>query len=133
MIPILGPIISGLFGIGKQIVQNKAEKAQATHEREVAIIKGDQQWDQIQAQNSGESWKDEYLTIIVTAPFVAMFLAAVFNDMEMVSRIEEAFIIIQTKIPEPYWTLLYVAFAASFGVKGVVKGVQTYIDGKKHG
>lgn len=131
MIPLLGPIINGIFGIGKQVIQNKAEKAQAKHEREVAVIKGDQQWDQIQAQNSNESWKDEYLTIIITAPFIAMFLAAVFNNMEMVNRIRDAFIIIQDYIPEPYWMLLYVAFAASFGVKGIVKGVQTYIDGKK--
>jgi len=131
MIPFIGPLISGIFGIGERLIKNKAEKAQAKHEREVAVIKGDQEWDQIQATNSGESWKDEYLTIIITAPFVAMFLAAVCNNMEMVDRIRDAFVIIQTNIPEQYWTLLFVAFAASFGVKGIVKGVQTYIDGKK--
>jgi len=131
MLPILGPVISGLFDIGKQYLGNKAEKAQAKHEQEVAVIKGDQQWDQIQAQNSGDSWKDEFLTVVITSPFVAMFIASVFGDMDMVERLSDAFIILQTNVPEQYWTLLYVAFAASFGVKGVLKGVKTYKDGKK--
>jgi|TARA_R110000824_G_scaffold4045_8_gene19258 hypothetical protein len=131
MIPFIGPIISGIFGVGKQYLSNKAEKAQAKHEQEVAVIKGDQEWDQIQAANSRESWKDEFLTIVITSPFVAMFIASVFGDMGMVERISDSFIILQTNVPEQYWTLLYVAFAASFGVKGVIKGVKTYVDGKK--
>ena len=131
MLPILGPVITGLFDIGKQNLGNKAEKAQAKHEQEVAVIKGDQQWDQIQAQNSGDSWKDEFLTVVITSPFVAMFIASVFGDMDMVERLSDAFIILQTNVPEQYWTILYVAFAASFGVKGVLKGVKTYKDGKK--
>jgi hypothetical protein len=131
MIPFIGPIISGIFGVGKQYLSNKAEKAQAKHEQEVAVIKGDQEWDQIQAANSRESWKDEFLTIVITSPFIAMFIASVFGDMGMVERISDSFIILQTNVPEQYWTLLYVAFAASFGVKGVIKGVKTYVDGKK--
>ena len=128
---MLPAIVTGLFSLGKQWFQNRAEKAQAKHERDVAVIKGDQDWDAIQAENSGDSWKDEYLTVIITAPFIAMFLAAVFNEPEMVNRIRDAFIVLKEKVPEEYWTLLYVAFAASFGVKGIVKGVRTYIDGKK--
>ena len=68
---------------------------------------------------------------IVTAPFVAMFLAAVFNNTEMVQRIGEAFVILQHEVPEQYWTLLLIAFGASFGVKGIIKGAKTFVDGKK--
>jgi hypothetical protein len=124
-------IVMGLFGMGKQWFANRAAKSQAKHERDIKVIEGDQDWDKIQAKNSGDSWKDEYLTIVVTAPFIAMFIAAVFDNMEMVGRIEQAFAIIKTKIPEEYWTLLYVCFAASFGVKGIIKGVKTYRDGSK--
>jgi hypothetical protein len=131
MIPLIGPIISGLFSVGKQYLSNKAEKAQAKHERDVAVIKGDQDWDAIQAENSGDSWKDEYLTIVITAPIIVMFVAAAFGDMEVVSRLESAFIIIKTRIPEEYWTLLYVCFAASFGIKGLVRGAKTFMDGSK--
>lgn len=131
MIPILGPIVSGLFSVGKQYLANKAEKAQAKHERDVAVIKGDQSWDQIQAENSGDSWKDEYLTIVITSPFIVMFIAAAWGDMDVVNRMRDAFVIIKAQVPEEYWTLLYVAFAASFGVKGIIKGVKTYRDGSK--
>jgi len=131
MLPLLGPILGGVFDIGKQYFTNKAEKSKAKHEQELAVIKGDQKWDEIQAQNSNDSWKDEYLTIIVTAPFVAMFLAAVFNNTEMVQRIGEAFVILQHEVPEQYWTLLLIAFGASFGVKGIIKGAKTFVDGKK--
>ena len=122
MLPLLGPLVSGVFDIGKQYFANKAEKSKAKH---------DQTWDEIQARNSNDSWKDEYLTIVITSPFIAMFLAAVFDNREMVDRLGEAFVILQSEVPEQYWTLLIIAFGASFGVKGVIKGTKTFIDGKK--
>jgi hypothetical protein len=131
MLPLLGPLVSGVFDIGKQYFANKAEKSKAKHEQELAVIKGDQTWDEIQARNSNDSWKDEYLTIVITSPFIAMFLAAVLDNREMVNRIGEAFVILQSEVPEQYWTLLIIAFGASFGVKGVIKGTKTFIDGKK--
>lgn len=131
MIPLLGPIVSGIFSVGKQYLSNKAEKAQAKHERDVAVIKGDQSWDQIQAENSGDSWKDEYLTVVITAPMIVMFIAASFGNMEVVAQLEQAFIVVKTKVPEEYWTLMYVCFAASFGIKGLVRGAKTFMDGSK--
>ena len=131
MLPLLGPLVSGVFDIGKQYFTNKAEKSKAKHEQEIAVIRGDQKWDEIQARNSGDSWKDEYLTVVITSPFIAMFLAAVLDDRAMVQRIGEAFIILQSEVPDQYWSLLIIAFGASFGVKGVIKGAKTFIDGKK--
>ena len=49
----------------------------------------------------------------------------------MVNRIGEAFIILKSEVPQEYWTLLLIAFSASFGIKGIVKGAKTFIDGKK--
>ena len=108
MLPLLGPLVSGVFDIGKQYFANKAEKSKAKHEQELAVIKGDQTWDEIQARNSNDSWKDEYLTIVITSPFIAMFLAAVLDNREMVDRIGEAFVILQSEVPEQYWTLLII-------------------------
>jgi len=120
MIPFIGPLISGIFGIGKQYMTNKAEKTQAKHEREITVIKGDQVWDEIQANNSNNSWKDEYLTIILTLPFVAMFLAVVFGAEEMVARFKIAFTVLDQDVPDEYWYLLSVVVAASFGVKKII-------------
>ena len=120
MIPFIGPLISGLFGIGKQYMSDKAEVKAAKHERELTTIKGDQAWDEIQANNSNNSWKDEYLTIILTLPFVAMFLAVVFGATEMVLRFKQAFQVLDQDVPDEYWYLLSVVVAASFGVKKVI-------------
>ena len=120
MIPFIGPLISGLFGIGKQYMSDKAEVKAAKHERELTTIKGDQAWDEIQANNSNNSWKDEYLTIILTLPFVAMFLAVVFGAEEMVLRFQQAFMVLDKDVPDEYWYLLSVVVAASFGVKKVI-------------
>lgn len=119
MIPFIGPLISGIFGIGKQYLSNKAEVKQAKHERELTTIQGDQRWEEIQAENQGTSWKDEYGLIVITSPFVAMFLAAVFNEPDMVLRISEAFIVLKTNVPDEYWYLMGVAFASTFAIKGV--------------
>ena len=126
MIPFIGPLISGIFGVGKQYLSNKAEKSKAKHDQEIAVINGDQTWDQIQAKNSGDSWKDEFLT-----PFIVMFTAAAFGDIDTVNNIALAFKVIQTKVPQDYWSLLLIAFGASFGVKGIIKGARTFMDGKK--
>ena len=48
MLPLLGPLIGGAFDIGKQYFANKAEKSKAKHEQEIAVIRGEQNWDEIQ-------------------------------------------------------------------------------------
>ena len=98
MLPLLGPLVSGLFDVGKSFLKNKAEEKQAIHDRKITQIKQEGNWDEIQAQNSNNSWKDEYLTIILTLPFVAMFLAVIFEADEMVIRFKGLPIFLETDI-----------------------------------
>jgi hypothetical protein len=120
MLPILGSVVSGLFDVGKTFLKNKAEEKQAIHDRKITQIKQDGNWDEIQASNSNNSWKDEYLTIILTLPFVAMFLAVIFEADEMVIRFKQAFMVLDEDVPDEYWYLLSVVVAASFGVKKII-------------
>jgi|TARA_R110000824_G_scaffold40855_6_gene122063 hypothetical protein len=120
MLPFLGPIVNGIFSVGKTYLNNKAEEKKAIHDRKITQIKQDGNWDEIQARNSNNSWKDEYLTIILTLPFVAMFLAVVFEADEMVMRFKLAFKVLDEDVPDEYWYLLSVVVAASFGVKKVI-------------
>jgi len=124
MIPFIGPLISGIFGIGKSYMEERKEVKAAEHKQKITRIESDANWDVTQAQNSGNSWKDEYLTIILTSPFVAMFLAAVLDAPQMVVRIKDAFIVLKTDVPDEYWLLLSVVVAASFGMKKVVDIIQ---------
>jgi len=120
MIPFIGPIISGVVGLGKTYMNNKAEEKQAIHKRKLTSIKQEGNWDEIQARNSNNSWKDEYLTIILTLPFVGMFLAVVFDNTEMIIRFQTAFMVLKQDVPQEYWYLLSVVVAASFGVKKII-------------
>jgi len=120
MLPILGSVVSGLFDVGKTYLKNKAEEKQAVHDRKITQIKQEGNWDEIQASNSNNSWKDEYLTIILTLPFVAMFLAVIFEADEMVIRFKQAFMVLDEDVPDEYWYLLSVVVAASFGVKKII-------------
>jgi len=124
MLPFLGPIISGLFGIGKSYMDERKEIGAAKHQRELKHITGEQEWDTLQAKNSGESWKDEYLTLIFTSPFVIMFVGVLFDVPMLIVRMKEAFNVVDQDIPDEYWYLLSVIVAASFGVKSVIKGIQ---------
>jgi len=130
MIPILGPIVTGLFSLGKSYMDERKEVKAAEHQRTLKHITGEQEWDTLQAKNSGDSWKDEYLTLIFTSPFVILFVGVLFDVPELIVRMKEAFIVIDTEVPTEYWYLLSVIVAASFGVKSVIKGIQKIRGGK---
>jgi hypothetical protein len=120
LLTLIGAVIKGAFGIGQTVLTNRAEVVQAKHDRKLSLIKGEQSWDQIQAENSKESWKDEWLTIIFTAPFVGMFVAVLWGNEAMIVRFREAFIVLDNDMPSEYWYLLSVIVAASFGVKAAM-------------
>jgi len=124
MIPFIGPLITGLFGLGKSYMDERKEIKAAKHQRELKHITGEQEWDTLQAKNSGESWKDEYLTLIFTSPFVIMFVGVLFDVPMLIDRMRDAFHVVDQDIPDEYWYLLSVIVAASFGVKSVIKGIQ---------
>ena len=116
---MLPAIVTGLFSLGQQFFKNKAEEKQAIHERKITTIKQDGNWDEIQARNSNNSWKDEYLTIVFSLPFPVIFIDVLFNGKEAAEKYEVAFKVLKDTVPAEYWYLLGIMFAASFGVKKV--------------
>jgi hypothetical protein len=44
--------------------KRKSEEKQAQHERKLETIKHEANWDNIQATNAGNSWKDEWFTVL---------------------------------------------------------------------
>ena len=130
MISLISSVVGGLIGIGKTYMEERKEVKAAEHQRTLKHITGEQEWDTLQAKNSGDSWKDEYLTLIFTSPFVILFVGVLFDVPELIVRMKEAFIVIDTEVPTEYWYLLSVIVAASFGVKSVIKGIQKIRGGK---
>ena len=117
---ILGPLgsiaSSWLEGRNEKIkASTKVKVARAEAEAIVMQKKatGEIDWDIGMAKSSGESWKDEWLTIIFTAPLVLLM----FGEQE---RVTEFFVALEN-CPQWYQYLLGTIVAASFGFRGAAK------------
>ena len=107
LIAPLTEIITGHF-------KRKAEEKQAQHERKIEVIKHEANWDNIQATNSGSSWKDEYFTILFSIPLVMAFVP------EAVDVVKQGFEVLEG-MPDWYKGFLGAAVAASFGIRTLSK------------
>ena len=99
--------------IGGRVLEwfkGKREKAQAKHERELKIIANEQTWEQSAQDNAGKSWKDEWWTIIITAPLVMAFIPS------LAPYVTEGFDAL-SDVPDWYKAFAAASVAASFGIK----------------
>ena len=106
-------LIQPLASLVSNHLKNKAEEKQAVHERKLEVIKHESNWDNIQATNSGTSWKDEWLTLLFSVPLVMAFVPSA------VPYVIEGFKALEG-MPEWYRVYLGVIMAASFGVRQLV-------------
>ena len=114
--PLVGLVSS--FVKGKQDlakVKQKAKLVTITADAEVKrkVASGEIAWDNKMADASAESWKDEYLTILVSIPLILAFVG--YEDVVM-----RGFVALEA-MPDFYKTAVGVVFAASFGVKAMTK------------
>jgi len=106
--------ISPVANLISGYLKNKAEEKQAVHERKLEVIKHESNWDNIQASNSGSSWKDEWFTLLFSVPLVMAFVP------EAVPVVQEGFRVLEG-MPEFYKAFLGAAVAASFGIRALSK------------
>jgi len=107
---LIGPIVNLAGGY----LKNKAEEKQAVHERKLEVIKHEANWDNIQASNSGTSFKDEWFTLLFSVPLVMAFIP------EMVPIVSAGFDVLEG-MPDWYKAFLGAAVAASFGIRTLAK------------
>ncbi len=113
---LLGPLMS----LGKQWLSNKAEEKQAKHEANLQRIQQESNWEDTMAKGSLASWKDEWFTVVLSVPVVAVGFGIALDDPTLLARTKEALEAL-TGLPEWYQYLLYVAVLSSFGIRGVDK------------
>ena len=116
------PIISAVAQVATTWVSGKAEAARINSEAKLATTKakaavmekvaaGELEWNQAMAEASTTSWKDEWLTILVSIPLVLAFT----GHEEVVMR---GFTALEA-MPDFYKTAVGVVFAASFGIQSI--------------
>jgi len=75
------------------------------------VAAGELDWNQTMAEASNKSWKDEWLTILVSIPLILAFTGH--HDIVM-----RGFTALEA-MPDFYKTAVGVVFAASFGIQSI--------------
>lgn len=89
MAPFIAPIISGIFSFFNKKQETKAAKQSAQAKLALKKETGDQnieltdaEWESLTAKGLEASWKDEYVTIIITSPIVGIMIGAVWSAFD---------------------------------------------------
>lgn len=108
------PIISELVGLGREWITGKQKIKAAKVEAESKVIVNSAEnladWEKIQAKNAGDSWKDEYWTVVLSIPVILCFVPF------MVEYIEAGFVALSST-PDWYQYLIGAAILSSFGIR----------------
>lgn len=119
--------VTELIGIGRDYLKGRREIKQAKVETEVAIEKAkavsavkiaenaqqaDIEWDKLMAERSDKTWRDEYITILMSIPAILAFIP--WTQDIAIKGFE-----ILSQTPEWYRYTLGVVVAAAFGFRKV--------------
>jgi len=81
---IWSAVLGTLKTLGSTWLKNKQLTSQAKAQKELQILAGDREADAASARGMAASLKDEYLTLVLSAPLIVIFYASVWGDPLMV-------------------------------------------------
>jgi len=113
---LLGPALE----LGKEFIKGKADEKKAIQERKINAIQNDADWESKMADATKNSWKDEFFSIILSLPLIAVAYSVVMDDTAIIDRVNQGFVALN-QLPEWYQYLLFIAVSASFGLKSADK------------
>ena len=119
---MLHMLIAPIAEVAKTWIGGKVEASRVKNEATLEITKaraeiarkvaaGELEWNQAMAEASANSWKDEWLTILVSIPLVLAFTGNEDVVMKGFTALEQ--------MPDFYKTAVGVVFAASFGIQSI--------------
>ena len=117
---MLQMLIGGAMDLAKDFVKGKAEEKKAIQERKLNAIQNDADWENKMADATKGSWKDEWFSLILSAPLIAVAWSVATGNDEIVERMNDAFAALNA-LPDWYQYLLFIAVSASFGLKSADK------------
>ena len=113
---LLGPALE----LGKDFLKGKAEEKKAIQQRKISAIQNDADWEAKMADSTSNSWKDEFWSIILALPIMAVVYSVAMDDTAIIARVNEGFEALN-QLPDWYQYLLFIAVSASFGLKSADK------------
>ena len=113
---LIGPAVD----LAKDFIKGKAEEKKAIQERKINAIQNDADWEAKMADATKNSWKDEFFSVILSLPLIAVAYSVAMDNPAVIERLNAAFDTLNT-LPEWYQYLLFIAVSASFGLKSADK------------
>src|SRR5210317_1598631 len=101
---LLGPALE----LGKDFLKGKAEEKKAIQERKLNAIQNDADWENKMADATKGSWKDEWFSLILSAPLIAVAWSVATGNDEIIERMNEACAALNA-LPDWYQYLLFIA------------------------
>ena len=113
---LIGPAVD----LAKDFIKGKADEKKAIQERKINAIQNDADWESKMADATKNSWKDEFFSIILSLPLIAVAYSVAIDDVTIIERVNQGFEALN-KLPDWYQYLLFIAVSASFGLKSADK------------
>ena len=117
---ILSSLVGPVTNIVGTVLKNRNEVAQAKHQAKMQVIQNSANWEEKMAEASANSWKDEWFTVLLSIPLLAIGWGIVTDDPTIIQRVSAGFQSLEN-LPDWYSYLLFLAVSASFGGRGVDK------------
>ena len=117
---MLSALIGPVAGLVTDWLAGQRAKSQAKHTAQMQVLSNTALWEAKMAEATNNSRKDEWFTILLSLPILAIIYGVVMNDADIIDRVGLAFTQLNA-LPEWYQYLLYLAVFASFGIRGADK------------
>ena len=117
---MLNLLIGPAMDLAKDFIKGKADEKKAIQERKISAIQNDADWETKMGDATKDSWKDEFWSIVLALPIVAIAYSVAIDDVSIIDRVKQGFEVLNT-LPEWYQYLLFIAVSASFGLKSADK------------
>jgi len=80
---LLGPALE----LGKEFIKGKADEKKAIQERKINAIQNDADWESKMADATKDSWKDEFWSIVLALPIIAIAYSVAIDDVSIIERV----------------------------------------------
>ena len=120
MVKFLLPVLKPLVDVVREYFVRRGEVKAAEHLVTLKGLQSEKAWEVEQAKASANSWKDEYLVILLTLPVVCVAYSVVTGDTAVIDRMQGGFAALAA-LPDWYQIAFGVAVGASFGIRGLDK------------
>lgn len=127
-LPFIGPVIAGVAKFFNKKQDRKmaestaqAKLAQSKQDGNTAIQFSESEWEALSKKGESETWKDEYVTIIITLPIPLILLGAIVaaftGDTKLLDGVNTGITNLAT-LGLDMGELMWVVVLAAVGIKG---------------